>query len=55
MTVDGEVGSFKIFIASDGEWFKVENQWKYRVEQTDGKLYEGGKLVGEDDLNRNKK
>jgi hypothetical protein len=57
MIVDGEDGSFKIYIASDGEWHDDENekQWKYKVKQTDGKLYEGGKLVGEEDLNRNKK
>jgi hypothetical protein len=55
MTVDGEDGSFKIEIASDGEWLDNEKQWKYLVRQTDGKLYEAGKLVGEEDLNRNKK
>jgi hypothetical protein len=54
MTVDGEDGSFKISIASDGQWIEAESQWKYQVRQTDGKLYEGGKLVGEEDLNRNK-
>jgi hypothetical protein len=55
MVIDGEDGSFKIYIASDGAWFDDEKQWKYQVRQTDGKLYERGKLVAEEDLNRNKK
>jgi hypothetical protein len=32
-----------------------EEQWKYQVRQTDGKVYENGKLVGERDLDRTKK
>jgi hypothetical protein len=55
MNVDGEYGSFKIYIASDGKWLDDEQQWKYQVRQTDGKLYEDGKLVGEEDLDQNKK
>jgi hypothetical protein len=47
------LGAFKIFIYSDGDW--DGQQWKYAVKQTDGRLYEDGKLVGEDDLNRNEK
>ncbi|KAF4624048.1 hypothetical protein G7Y89_g14125 [Cudoniella acicularis] len=45
MTVDGEDGSFKIYIASDGEWVGDENQWKYQVRQTDGKLYKDGNVM----------
>jgi hypothetical protein len=53
MRFDVEDGSFKIYIASEGAWLDDEKQWKYQVRQTDGKLYEGGKLVAEEDLNRN--
>jgi hypothetical protein len=48
-------GSFKVSIYSEGMWDDNEDQWKYQLQQTDGKLYENGKLVGEKDLNRTQK
>ena len=53
MTIEGEYGSFKVSIETEGEWDTSERQWKYQVRQTDGKLY--GKLVGENDLQRSEK
>jgi hypothetical protein len=52
LSVEGKDGSFPVSIHSEGMWDYEEWQWKYQVRQTDGKLYENGKLVGESDLNR---
>lgn len=55
LTIVGMLGAFKVTVDTDGDWDADEQQWKYAVRQTDGKLYEEGKLVGEEDLNRNEK
>jgi VCBS repeat-containing protein len=55
LSVEGKYGSFKVSIDSEGTWDYEEQQWKYQVRQTDGKLYENGKLVGEYDFNRKEK
>jgi hypothetical protein len=55
LTIEGEDGSFKVFIDSEGKWDDSEQQHKYQVRQTDGKLYEEGKFVGEDELHRTQK
>ncbi|KAF8856192.1 hypothetical protein BDZ45DRAFT_692042 [Acephala macrosclerotiorum] len=55
LTVQGKLGAFKVTVDADGVWDSQAQQWKYAVRQTDDALYEGGKLVGEEDLNRNEK
>ena len=52
LSIDGEGGSFKITIDSEGTWNDEDGEWKYRVRLTNGELYENGKLVGENDLNQ---
>ncbi|KAH9219761.1 hypothetical protein DL95DRAFT_443176 [Leptodontidium sp. 2 PMI_412] len=55
LTIDGEDGSFRVDIVTDGKWSKTDQVWQYQVRQTDGELYNSGALVGESDLHRGKK
>ena len=55
LSVEGQDGSFLVSIDSVGKWDYEEKEWKYKVRQTDGKLYENGKLVRESDFNRGKR
>jgi hypothetical protein len=55
LTIDGQKGSFKIIIDSEGTWNDEDGEWKYQVMLTNGELYENGKWVGENDLNRKQK
>jgi hypothetical protein len=55
LSIDGEEGSFKITIDSEGTWNDEEGQWKYQVRLTNGEIYENGKWVGENDLNQKQK
>lgn len=55
LSIDGKRGSFKIIIDSEGTWNDEDGEWKYQVRLTNGELYENGKLVGENDLNRKQK
>ncbi len=50
MTKEGEKGSFKVKINSDGKWNEEEKQWEYEVLQSNGKRYNDGMLVGEKNL-----
>ncbi|KAG4442411.1 hypothetical protein IFR05_002113 [Cadophora sp. M221] len=55
LTIDGEDGSFRVDIVTDGKWSETDQVWQYQVRQTDGELYNSGALVGESDLHRGKK
>ncbi|CAG8952923.1 hypothetical protein HYFRA_00007637 [Hymenoscyphus fraxineus] len=48
LKVKFESGRYKVTIDSDGEWKNVE--WRYRVRDSNGDLYDNGDLVSEDDL-----
>lgn len=50
--IGSKLGSYPVTIESEGVFDHREQQWKYQLRQTDGNLYENGKLVREDDLNR---
>ena len=38
LTIEGKDGSFKVVIDSEGKWEDSQQQHKYQVRQTDGKL-----------------
>jgi hypothetical protein len=55
LTIEGAYGSFKVYIHTQGEWDEADQQWKYQVRQTSGRLHEDGKLVSENQLHRTEK
>jgi hypothetical protein len=52
LSIDGKPDSLLVSIDSEGTWDYEEQQWKYQIRQTDGKLCEDGNLFGEHDFDR---